>query len=60
MSSIVAEDGANVIDRQIASLGALILLFGLAVDPLSQELLHYELQPQPDLSSPANISTALI
>ncbi|KAA8568008.1 hypothetical protein EYC84_008433 [Monilinia fructicola] len=45
--------------RQFVSLGALLLLLGLAVDPLSQQLLHYEHQPQADLSSPAYVSTSL-
>jgi hypothetical protein len=48
-----------MIYRQVASAGALLLIFGLAVDPLSQQLLHYDLQPLADLSSPAYISTAL-
>jgi hypothetical protein len=48
-----------MIDRQVASAGALLLIFGVAVGPLSQELLHYDLRPQADPSSLAYISTAL-
>lgn len=47
----------NLIERQIVSLGALLLLLGLVIDPLSQQLLHYEPQNQADLLSPAYIST---
>ncbi|PQE29273.1 acid phosphatase protein [Rutstroemia sp. NJR-2017a BBW] len=46
--------------RQVVSVGAFLVIFGLAVDPLSQELLHYEVQPVADLSSGlAYVSTAL-
>ncbi|PQE11513.1 acid phosphatase protein [Rutstroemia sp. NJR-2017a BVV2] len=37
--------------QQVVSVGAFLVVFGLAVDPLSQELLRYEVQPVADLSS---------
>ncbi|KAM3076970.1 hypothetical protein ACMFMF_004885 [Clarireedia jacksonii] len=45
---------------QVVSIGALLIILGLAVDPLSQELLHYEVQPEAAPSSGlAYVSTAL-
>ena len=37
----------------------MLLFLGLAIDPLSQQLVHYDLQPRADLSSEAYVPTAL-
>ncbi|KAF2010318.1 hypothetical protein BU24DRAFT_427444 [Aaosphaeria arxii CBS 175.79] len=45
--------------RNFVSIGAVLVILGLAIDPLSQQLLRYDLQPVAQLSSPAYVSTAL-
>ncbi|KAF2677384.1 hypothetical protein K458DRAFT_436675 [Lentithecium fluviatile CBS 122367] len=44
--------------RNIVSIGALLLVLGLAVDPMSQALLSYETRPQVDTESAAYVDTA--
>lgn len=46
--------------RQIASMGALLVVAGLAVDPLSQQLVHYRAQDVPDPFSSARLPVAVV
>lgn len=45
--------------RQIASVGALLIIAGLAVDPLSQQLVHYKVRTVPGPIGSATLSTAV-
>lgn len=46
------------LDSQIASVGALLVIGGLAIDPLSQQLVHYRVEVVPGPPGSATLPAA--
>lgn len=58
-SASLAVKGTNILLRQIASLGAILVIGGLAVDPLSQQLVHYRTRNVPGSIGSATIPSTI-